>query len=106
LYPSIFGLSSASLKLKVESNCLHGPIQASITELKHRRGKTIPPDRISVRAPVTNGFVSMAKPVLISGPQKGSHVIDLDFRLEVSAFETAGRYEGTITFTIMPLASP
>lgn len=105
LYPSIFGSSSASMTLKVESNCLHGPIMASITELKHRkgRGKTITPDRISVKAPVTNGYVSMAKPVLISKPETGSHNIDLNFRLEVSTFESAGRYEGTITFTIMPL---
>ena len=103
LYPAVFATSSAALTLKIESNCLHGPIMASITELKHRRGKTITPDRISIKAPITEGYVSMAKPVLISKPEIGSHNIDLNFRLDINPFEIAGRYEGNITFTIMPL---
>jgi hypothetical protein len=45
----------------------------------------------------------MAKPVLISKPEMGSHNIDLSFHLEINPFESAGRYEGTLTFTIMPL---
>ena len=103
LYPTIFGSSSANLTLKVESNCLHGPIMASITTLRHRWGKSITPDRISIKSPITDGYVSMAKPVLISKPEMGSHNIDLSFRLEINPFEAAGRYEGTLTFTIMPL---
>ena len=103
LYPTIFGTSSADLTLKVESNCLHGPIMASITTLRHRWGKSITPDRISIKSPITDGYVSMAKPVLISKPAIGSHNIDLSFRLDVNPFEAAGRYEGTLTFTIMPL---
>lgn len=103
MFPSIFGTSSAALTLKVESNCLHGPIMASITTLRHRMGKTITPDRISIKAPETNGYVSMEKPVLISKPKMGSHDIDLNFRLAVNPFEAAGRYEGTLTFTVMPL---
>jgi hypothetical protein len=103
LYPTIFGTSSAEMTLKVESNCLHGPIMASITTLRHRMGKTITADRISIKSPITDGFVSMAKPVLISKPEMGSHNIDLSFRLEINPFESAGRYEGTLTFTIMPL---
>ncbi|NQT00976.1 MAG: hypothetical protein HQ580_03040 [Planctomycetes bacterium] len=103
LYPAVFATSSAALTLEVESNCLHGPIMASITELKHSRGKIITPDRISIKAPITDGYVSMAKPVLISNPEIGPHNIDLNFRLEVNPFEIAGRYEGNITFTIMPL---
>ena len=103
LYPSIFGTSSADLTLKVGSNCLHGPIMASITTLRHRWGKSITPDRISIKSPITDGYVSMAQPVLISKPEIGSHDIDLSFRLDVNPFEAAGRYEGTITFTIMPL---
>ncbi len=103
LYPTIFGTSSANLTLKVESNCLHGPIMASITKLRHRMGKTITPDRISIKAPITDGYVSMEKPVQISKPQIGSHEIDLSFRLEVNPFEAAGQYKGTLTFTVMPL---
>ena len=103
LYPTTFGTSSADLTLKVESNCLHGPIMASITTLRHRWGKSITPDRISIKSPITDGYVSMAKPVLISRPEIGSHNIDLSFRLEINPYEAAGRYEGTITFTIMPL---
>ncbi len=103
IYPTTFGTSSAALTLKVESNCLHGPIMASITELRHRWGKKITPNRISIKAPITNGYVSMAKPVLISNPHTGSHNIDLSFRLDVNPFEAAGRYEGTLTFTVMPL---
>ena len=103
IFPSIFGTSSASMTLKVESNCLHGPIMASISALRHRMGKKITPDRISVKAPITNGYVSMEKPVMISEPRLGSHDIKLDFKLNVNPLEAAGRYEGTLTFTLMPL---
>jgi hypothetical protein len=103
MFPSIFGTASASMTLKVESNCLHGPIMASISTLRHRMGQKITPDRISIKSSITKDFVSMAKPVMISEPQVGSHNIDLDFKLEVNPFEVAGRYEGTLTFTIMPL---
>ena len=103
LYPAVFATSSAAMTLKVESNCLHGPIMASITTLRHRMGKTITPDRISVKSPITDGYVSMEKPVIISKPHLGSHDINLDFKLEVNPFEIAGQYKGTLTFTVMPL---
>ena len=103
LYPTTFGLSSAALTLKVNSNCLHGPIMASVTTLRHRMGKTITPDRISIKAPITDGYVSMEKPVMISNPEMGSHDIDLSLQLKINPFEAAGRYKGTITFTVMPL---
>ncbi len=103
LYPSTFGYSSASLTLRVNSNCLHGPIMASVTTMRHRMGKTITPDRISVKSPITDGYVSMEKPVMISKPEMGSHEIDLSFKLKVNPFESAGRYKGTIMFTVMPL---
>ena len=103
MFPSVFGTSSAKMTLKIESNCLHGPIAASISTLRHRMGKKITPDRMSVKSKITNGFVSMEKPVMISDPHLGSHNIDLDFKLEVNPFEAAGRYEGVLTFTVMPL---
>ena len=102
LFPSIFGLSSATLTVKVESNCLHGPIIASITALERPRGDSIPPKRISIKSPITNGYVTMANPVAISNPEIGPHDIELDFRLDVLPSDRAGRYTGTITFTIMP----
>ncbi len=102
IFPTAYFASSASLTVKVESNCLHGPIVASITELKHRKGGFIPPERISVKSPTTNGYVTMARPVVISRPEIGSHDIELDFRLDVFPFDHAGSYRGTVTFTIMP----
>jgi hypothetical protein len=103
LYPTTFGTASAALTLKVESNCLHGPITAEITKLRHHMGKTINPDHVSVKSPITNGYVSMAKPVTISKPTMGPHEIDLSFRLDITTFESAGQYKGTLTFTVMPL---
>jgi hypothetical protein len=102
MFPTIHYGSTASLTVKVESNCLHGPIVASITELKHRKGGAIPPERISVKSPTTDGYVTMARPVVISRPEIGSHDIELDFRLDVFPSDHAGSYRGTITFTIMP----
>ena len=102
VFPTVYFISSAALTVKVESNCLHGPIVASITALRHRRGGFIPPERISIKSPTTNGYVKMTKPVAISRPEIGSHDIELDFRLEVLPSDHAGSYRGTITFTIMP----
>ncbi len=102
VFPTVHYASSASLTVKVESNCLHGPIVASITALKHPRGGSVPPERISIKSPTTNGYVTMAKPVVISRPETGSHDIELDFRLGIFPSDRAGQYQGTITFTIMP----
>ena len=102
LFPNIHRLATATLTLKVESNCFHGPIIASITPLEKPRGNSIPPERISVSSATTNGYVTMEKPVAVSKPETGSHDIDLDFQLEVLPHDRAGRYMGTITFTIMP----
>ena len=102
VFPSAFFMSSATLTVKVESNYLHGPIVASITTLKHPRGGFIPLERISIKSPTTNGYVTMARPVVISKPEIGSHDIKLDFRLEVLPYDHAGRYTGIITFTVMP----
>ncbi len=102
VFPSVFLMSSAKLTVKVESNYLHGPIVASITALKHPRSGSIPPERISIKSPTTDGYVTMARPVVISEPEIGSHDIELDFRLEVLPYDYAGRYTGTITFTVMP----
>ncbi len=105
MFPSIFRSAAASLTVHVESNCLHGPIVASVTELKHSRGYTIPPERILIKAPVTNEeYIRMGKPVVISEPEIGSHDIELNFKLQATHFDSAGRYSGTIIFTIMPPA--
>jgi hypothetical protein len=102
VFPTVHYASSASLTVKVESNCLHGPIVASITALKHLRGSSVPPERIFIKSPTTNGYVKMIKPVVISRPEIGSHDIELDFRLDILPSDRAGQYQGTITFTIMP----
>ncbi len=102
VFPTVQFMSSAALTVQVESNCLHGPIVASITALRHSRGSSIPPERISIKAPTTNGYVAMKKPVIISSPEAGSHDIELGFRLDISPSDRAGQYQGNITFTIMP----
>ena len=106
LFPSLYSSSSASLTVHVESNCLHGPIVASMTALKHSGGGTITPDCIFIKAPaITDEYSSMARPVKISNTQTGSHDIELLFKLQApKLFNRAGRYKGTIMFTVMPSA--
>ena len=88
--------------MKVESNCLHGPIVASITPLKRPGGNTITPDRILVKTTATGGFVTMAKSVAISEMAEGSHDIQMNFKIETKFSDHAGRYSGMLAFTIMP----
>ncbi len=103
MFPSIYRSAAASLTVHVESNCLHGSIVASVTKLKHSRGYTLRPERILIKAPVTNDeYIRMSKPVVISEPETGSHDIKLDFKLQATHFDFAGRYSGTLTFTVMP----
>ena len=92
----------AALTVKVASNCMHGPIMISTTKLKRRRGGSISPERLFVKTPATNGFVSMARPVAISKPAIGSHEIVLDLRVETQFLDPAGEYTGTLMLTIMP----
>jgi hypothetical protein len=92
----------AVLTVRVESNCVHGPILASITGLKHHTGGTITPDRIFIKSQTTGGFVPMVKPVAVSETTMGSHDILLNFRVENKFQDMAGKYTGTITLTITP----
>lgn len=95
--------SPAKLTVKVASNCYHGPIVVSMTGLKHNNiGGTITPDRILIKGPATSGFVPMARPVAVSEPTTGSHDILLKFKVENKFRDIAGKYTGTIIFTIMP----
>ena len=103
MFPSIFRSAAASLTVHVESNCLHGPIVASVTALKHSQGYTIPPERILINAPIMNEeYTRMGKPVVISEPETGNHDIELNFKLQATHFNYAGRYKGTLIFTVMP----
>ena len=104
LFPSLYSSSSAALTVHVESNCLHGPIVASMTSLRHSGGSTITPDCVFIKAPaITDEYSSMARPVKISETQTGSHDIELLFKLQApKSFSRAGRYTGSITFTVMP----
>ena len=92
----------AALTVKVEANCMHGPIMISATKLKHRQGGSISPDSIFVKTSATDGFVPMARPVAISKPTMGSHNIVLDLRVETNFLRPAGEYTGTLILTIMP----
>ena len=105
MFPSIYRSAAASLTVHVESNCLHGPIVASMTTLKHSKGYIIPPERILINAPIMNEeYTRMGRPVVISEPEAGSHDIELNFKLQATHFDYAGRYSGAIIFTIMPPA--
>ncbi|MHC4594670.1 MAG: hypothetical protein ACYS9C_17630 [Planctomycetota bacterium] len=99
-FPGIHNLESV-LMLKVESNCLHGSIFAS-TDGFRRPGGFIPPEHISVKAPVTSGFVSMEKPVAISETVFGSHDIQLKFRVQTGPQHHQGKYTGILILTLMP----
>lgn len=101
LFPGIYDLPGA-LTLEVDSNCMHGPITISATELKRRNGGSISPEHISIKTPATGGFVTMGKPVVISKPTTGSHQIVLDLKVKTESINPAGEYTGTFTFTIMP----
>jgi hypothetical protein len=94
--------SEAALVMKVESNCLHGSILASTDGFRGTAGGFIPAQRISVKGPATNGFVSMARPVAVSLPEMGSHNVVLNFRVQTAFQDREGKYGGTLTLTIMP----
>jgi len=93
-----------ALTVNVDSNCLHGPILISATKLYRPEGGSISPDNIFVRTPATNGYVAMARPVMISKPKTGSHKVVLDLRVKANFLHPAGEYSGTLTLTIMPPA--
>jgi hypothetical protein len=44
----------------------------------------------------------MAQPVAISETTMGSHKIELNFKVKTYMRDHAGRYGGTIAFTVMP----
>ncbi len=96
------GASSAVLTVKVESNCLHGPVVASISPLKRAGSISITPDRITVKTDTTGGYVSMVKPVSISETTEGSHDINMSFKIQTDIKDPAGRYSGILAFTVMP----
>lgn len=96
--------SSEVLKIKVDANCMHGPIILSATEFERSGGGSISPKHIYVKSSAKEGFEAMEKPVTISNPEEGPHEIFLKFRLHkmYDRIEPAGRYKGTFTFTIIP----
>ncbi len=96
------GTSSSVLTVKVESNCLHGPVVASITPLKRAGSISVTPDRIMVKTETTGVYVSMATPVAISETTEGSHDIKMNFKIKTLITDRAGRYSGTLAFTVMP----
>ena len=96
------GTSSNVLTVNVESNCLHGPVVASITSLKRAGSVPITPDRIMVKTETTGGYVSMEKPVAISETMTGSHDIKMNFKIKTDMRDRAGRYRGILAFTVMP----
>jgi len=96
-------ITPEALTLKVNSNCYHGSVVASMGSLKNRWGRKIDNDRVYIKTLATGSFVSLVKPVVISEPTFGSHEIVIDFLVKANgAFDRAGKYSGTIAFTILP----
>ena len=96
----------SALTVKIDANCMHGPIIISATKLKRREGGSISPERIYVKSPATGGFVSMSRPVAISGTAVGSEKIVVDLRVEAEQLYPAGEYNGTLIVTMMPPMMP
>lgn len=92
-----------AMTLKVNSNCLHGSVIASISPLKDFYGNQITQDRIFIKTAYTGNFVPMVKPVVISKPAEGSHDIVIDFKVKAKGiYDKPGSYCGTLVFTVMP----
>ena len=96
--------SSAVLRVKVDANCMHGPVTLSATAFEHPGGGSISPKHIYVKSSAMDEFETMEKPVAISKPEDGPHDIVLKFRLHniYDRLEPTGRYKGTFTFTVTP----
>jgi len=92
----------SAVTVRVKSNCLHGSIFASTTGLNRSPYGFIPPERISIKSPVTNGFVPMSNDVMISKPVFGDHDITLSFKVQTSIEDPEGIYTGTLILTLMP----
>ena len=99
--PGVYNIPKA-LTLNIDSNCLHGPIKISVTNLKRHPVGSIPPERIFVRSSATWGFVAMDRPVAVSKTQSGSHAIVLDLQVQTGFNDFAGKYRGMLTVTVMP----
>jgi len=100
----IFGMLDKpnALKVKVESNCAYGSIVMSASPLKHSSGYSIAADRIFVQTYITEGYVAMDRPVMISKPQEGSNDFEIDIKVQADMREPAGKYTGSFTFTVIP----
>ena len=99
--PGFYDIPKA-LTLNVDSNCLHGPIMISASNLRRHPGGFIPAERIFVRSSTTCGFVNLGRPVAVSVPKSGSHKIVLDVQVRTGFSDMAGRYSGGFTVTVMP----
>ena len=92
----------AMVTVHINSNCEHGSVIATMSSLKNEEGTIIKSDRIFVQSPTTEGYASMEKPVVISKPADGTHSVDLSFKVETDIKDRAGKYEGSLMFTVVP----
>lgn len=88
--------------VNINSNCMHGSVIATMSSLKNEEGTVIEPDRIFVQSPTTDGYASMRRPVVVSKPADGTHSIDLSFKVQTDIKDRAGKYEGSLIFTVVP----
>ena len=90
------------MTVNINSNCVHGSVIASFSPFKNSEGDTIKSNRMYVQSPMTDGYVSMARPVVISKQTEGNHSFDLSFKVKTDLNDRCGKYEGSLTFTVVP----
>lgn len=96
--------SPATLTVHVAANCNHGPVVASMMPLTAPGGVSLPLERVFVKRPVTNDYVAMIAPVVLSAPHvPGQYDLKLYFRVETTFGDPPGQYSGTLVLTCAPL---
>jgi len=94
--------TTVKLTVVVESNILHGPVLMSLSNLKLLNNSNIAANNVFVKTPISSNFVSLVKPVQISNTANGSHNIVLYFKVNKVLLSNAGKYQGSLIFTVMP----
>ena len=90
------------MTVNINSNCVHGSVIASFSPFKNSEGDVIKSNRVYIQSPMTDGYVSMVRPVVISKQTEGNHSFDLSFKVKTDLEDRSGKYEGSLTFTVVP----
>lgn len=90
------------LTLQIETNHANDGIMLELTALHQANGPALPAERIAVRIPETQDYVSLGETVYVTGPiPPGSWTINLAFQASTVLNDPAGTYAGTLVITFM-----